>query len=466
MVVKPGLWLTYTSIFLVFFFADFAPFTKYDAVVVAIFLSLLIPSLSVYILIVLVTYQDAPGISGVWWYVAFISVGSITFLWACRSGLSYLRNNIVIYLLIGSILVVLYGVLNSYFQEYFGGIPQSDDRNPLLVGMLMIYMPVVSVFSFTQLYNREDEVFRKIIYLILIHSIIVSFMQVINVDYFHSVEGVSQVHLSDQLYVPTKIGIPRIAGTYLTPNGWAYCNILLLIFILCGTNREKSIRGFEVLFFALGCLFFSIIAFSKALLLFSVFSIIFILFIFRPRILVIAFILLASIFLTLGVMDLNLSSFSSAFRVDRVSQESYRFMMWSEILSDFNVMNWFFGVGFGYWPIFFMDHLDIVIHDPHSYIFSIPGNFGFLGVLLYFILFFVLVRKYLLSKEIRRILSALLLFLFFVKDAFSYPYFLGNTPLTFMIWGLLTVLFQSGNTNIVLPRQFGIDRAHSKNLTH
>lgn len=417
------------------FFADIAPFSNWDGLLVGVVMAVALPYLAPYLLVIISTLQDAPGISGVGWYVGFTIVGLLVIFAGWNAYLFKSRKKYIIDLLFISLAVVIYAIFSSLIQQWLG-YPQAASRLPILVGGLMLFMIFVGISICSMFENEKKDIVVTFLCLVLGHSVIVSLLQTIDPTFFHSVAGIIEINKSQQLSIATAFGFPRITGTYLTPNGWAYCNILLLLLALRLHYVGADITRKGLLVFFVVSIFFATMAFSKALLIFVLLSSCLMYWqIKRLEALVVG--VAVWTFGMISFYTIDFSALASAFRLDKVSYDSYRYEMWYAILSQFDLQDWLFGVGLGYWPIFFQTYLGIPESDPHSILLSIPGTFGVLGVFLYAFLLVALIRLYVTGSGFNKSLTLILFILFFVKDIISYPYFLGNTPLTALIWALL-----------------------------
>ena len=405
----------------------------------SLFVSIFLPAISPFLLIQIALTQDSPGFSGYDWYIAFIFVSFVmTINFLIRFNFkSLLKNRDLVLIMFIAIFAILYALIVSYINVFFDGMPQSSTRPPYIVGILMLIMLVSGVVSGSYLYSfsNKDKLISQFVLLLLSHNFLIALIQILfDPSLFASQNAISQLTGYAQLVNPTAFGFPRITGLYLTPNGFALSSILvyLVYFIYSSDFDLKSIFSFFTISLLVTIVFFS---FSKALMSYLFIMALIFFLIARPKY---RFILglLAIIILISCLTVCNLEEINKSFRISEgLSSDSYRHQAWALTLKEFDTLKWIFGTGLSYWPIFFESHLGFSLSDPHSYLLSIPGTFGIIGVIFYFILIVILVKNLINQTTLRKKLAIwALLSLIIVKDAVSIPYLFGNTPLTYLIW--------------------------------
>jgi len=277
----------------------------------------------------------------------------------------------------------------------------------------------------------------------------------IDSSFLSSAAGFINIDESAQLLNKTAIGFSRLTGTYSTPNGFALCMVLLSLLYFSSLEKLKFTN---LIIYSVVILSFSVAALSKGLIAFSLLSIMFYsLFLIKRKIirsflycLFFITVVLITILPTNIEMLLAGTALSDSLRLDNILNNQnlgHRGEAWATILKEFTVVSWVFGTGISHWPIFFSTYLSFSLSDPHTLIFSYIGSYGILGVIYFIYLIYSLIKEKKLNSQNHYFLMGSLLSMFIVKDLISIPYILGNTPLTFLIWLLISTLLISLKKN-------------------
>jgi len=153
-------------------------------------------------------------------------------------------------------------------------------------------------------------------------------------------------------------------------------------------------------------------------------------------------VILAIIFVIYAYEHLVTDAVQDAFRF-KFSDDTYRVRAWNIVLSELSWDNWLIGTGISHWQELFGNSMGVRLLDPHSVLFSIPGTFGFFGILFYVLLCSKLIGI-VFSKKINKNIQfgAFSMLVFFLgKDLVSIPYIFGNTPMSFLVWLILGLIF-------------------------
>lgn len=430
--------------------ADAGLFSNMDAGIFAIAAALLAPRFAPCLLILIGSVQDGAGLANQWWYPAFGVVGLIQFYY-------YFANSAASKQQLGNadmpfkfcvsfaICVFIYGYAVSVVQNSFGGFLQSPERPPVLVAGLGIFM-VVSAFISTRLLFSNDELrhgFRNVLILAVAHALFVCIVQAtVNIMLFHSAAGIRSLASSAQLTEKTAFGIPRLSGTYLTPNGFAfYFGFLMVMIVYLGGHAKKTLRHASWVFLSFG-IALSVASMSKSVALFMIGTWLLIMFwAYGLRSIAIIALLTAMCAIIIGSFGLTHdgSAIVSAFRIPLLSTAyhvriTYRYKAWHYVLTNFSWMDWLFGTGLASWPMIFQEHLGFPLADPHTWLLSIPGSFGIIGAVFCMYLFIALATKSCAVASGQRYLSLIALYFIFFICLFDVMILLGNTPLTYVLY--------------------------------
>ncbi len=436
---RTGYWADALLLLVVVVACDAGYFSELDGVIAAFVVLVLRFELLPYLVIELAGFQDDRGFDSIWWYGAVVAFGVIAFARHAPEIIRDVRRQSLRFraLLAVGVIAVIYAVSSSYFQESFGIHLQAKAREPIIVGALALAMIGFGAACWTGMRDDRRAGFRLrlVFWYVMINGVFVSIARLLfGYKLFLSPRGVAEMDVQ-QLIDNTPLGFPRLSGTYLTPIGFALylILILLLIHVLDGKRKLRFSFGVGYTFFGI---LLSAMSLSKGIAIyFALSSAAFVAI--RKRVLIPG-ILIVLIAVTLTIYFLGADALLESFRVQSgTSTHSYRALAWLAVIHRFSALDWIFGTGYGYWPVFFRRNFGWTLSDPHSYILSIPGTYGFIGVVFYMLLAAFLAERALATKEFLRWVVIALIAMFFIADAVSIPYVIGNTPITLIIWVIL-----------------------------
>ena len=431
--------------FLVLLAADLGLFSGFDASILAFCISIIIPEASPFLLLTLTSVQDAPGMSGISWYLGLLLVGSKMMFFRLLSfmldGSNFKLSNLNLLAIVATS-IVLFSVIVSGLNEVFDWHAQSDSRNPFLLGFLIVFMIWLGVTSAKILEQIPQITLNKsIIYLVLlliVHGIGVGLLQVfMGPEFLTSTLGREVVDVVLQLTQSTALGIPRIHAAFLSPNAFALCMSLIFL-VLLATTQEKRLSMLMIFWWFFLGVVVCFLSQSKAMIVFYLMTGTFMLLQARAWGLII-FLLLAS--MALGSIVISSDGILDAFRIQQeAGGESYRTLSWLAVIHYFTWYDWLTGVGLSYWPTFFEAHMGVPLAGPHTWVLSFPGTYGVPGLIFFIVVMVFLFKHRGRRNTHKRALVSVLLVLFLVKDLVSMSYLLSNTPFTFLIWMLIGLL--------------------------
>jgi len=424
--------------------ADAGLATEADGAVAALVFSVLRPRLRPYLLLVVAGFQDAKGLSGYLWYGGTLALGGITLLangaWlpqAMRQGRRDFRELAVL-----ALALILYAIVSSYVQRWFGIHEQAITREPIVVGLLEVAMLLIGValWETVSADPRAGSRIGMVLWLMFLNGMAVSIARMyLGTDKFVSAAGIQGMDEGgEQLFEDTPLGFPRLTGTYLTPIGFAmYIGYLLILWE--AVKRQQRVRWtFVTLYCAVG-IAMALASLSKDMAIFFVLTSL--AFATVRRRLAIPVLLLFGGLVAAGVAYIGLEGILDAFRFESgTSDESYRAVAWLAVVQSFNWTDWVFGTGIAYWPVFLERTVGFSLSDPHTWVLSIPGTYGLIGVAFYALLGLFLFNSVRQTSGYLRSVAIGLACMFFIVDASSIPYVIGNTPITMMIWAALAAL--------------------------
>jgi len=434
--------LDFLLLMLVVVSSDAGIFTEADGILVAAAIGILRPVLLPYLVLLVAGFQDARGLSGIWWYGGTVGLGLWVTLTRLPAFTAFLKGSERAFRALVALVVVtvIYSVLSSYIQDSLGIHPQATTREPYVVGALALLMSLIGMTCYFAMRRDADAPHRviMIVVLVLVNGLIVSAARMaLGYDHFLSAAGVAQLE-DAQLVEDTPLGFPRLTGSYLTPIGFAMYIAYLLVLWEAITTR-RGVSGWFVMLYVVIAIMLSVMSLSKGMAAYFLVTIGVIL-VARPRyILPFA---LGAFGVSLWVINLvGLDAVSEAFRFEQgTSTTSYRAIAWAATISKFSWSDWLFGTGIAYWPTFLERNAGFALSDPHNYLLSIPGTYGILGIALYLVLAGCIVSAFRAGHGYSRVAAASLFVMFFVADAVNIPYVIGNTPITACIWAAITAL--------------------------
>lgn len=441
--------------------ADAGLFSSFDAWIYIALVAIFLPRFSVCLLILVGATQDARGLANQWWYPAFATAGlSILAYYLLKQRITWAKDQTdgrLVRCALFAVSVMFYGFILSVMQNYLGGYAQSSERPPLLIAGLASFMIITALISL-RLVFENDELRRGLGYVVILailNNVVVLLIQgVAGNTLFHSPDGVQNMLQATQLTEQTALGIPRLTGTYLTPNGFGlYTALLVLVWIYLrfDAKRPGAITVWTVV--AVGLLF-SLGTMSKDVTLFFG-GLTFLLIVWRYGWLrasaaVVAFVVIAAILIDIHYGS-DWNNLAIAFRIHSaaIAQDSYRLQAWKYVVSNFTAVDWLIGTGLASWPAIFQTALGFKLADPHTWVLSVPGSFGLFGLLFYAYLFVQLILAAYSANARIRFLALTLLYLVFLIDLFEIMLPLGNTPVTYVIWLLIGLCL---NNVTAIPR--------------
>lgn len=132
---------------------------------------------------------------------------------------------------------------------------------------------------------------------------------------------------------------------------------------------------------------------------------------------------------------------SLAFRWRGMDNLGERAKTWSAVINEFSWKEWILGTGLSHWPELFARYEKTPSTDPHSFLLSIPGTFGIVGIIFYLAIAYILFKSLGDKLVWKKIIAVCLILIIFVRDLFAIPLFLHNSPMSYLIWLNLGLLF-------------------------
>ncbi len=417
----------------------------YSGLVALAAVVVMIPAYGPYLLVVIASVQDAPGLPNRLWYPAFVFVAGVMLLHYALPKVIHIarqgsfrpvlgNRHMWVVVLMGT--VVIYGLVITLVRSYFGGYPISARRPPFITGGLILTVLAVGYVGAALIVSDHDGPHKLVIACLTAigNAMLVLILQaLLGIGVYRSVGGLESLYTSAQLTGSGGDAI-RLTGTYVTPDGFGFCIILLLVLasaVMYARRRSLGI-GWMAVFLAIGAAV-SLATLSKNVLLFFVVA--WTLFALsgwglkrRLDLLVLSspLIIVASTWLVLNVAQLM-----QIFRVQ--TGGAYRFSAWHAVVIHFGLGDWLIGTGLSYWPVFLQQYAKGGLASPHTAILFVPGTYGVLGVLAYAV-FAVYLGYQVRYRAAGSPLAQVMLVFVFVIGLASINLLLGHTPLSYLVW--------------------------------
>ena len=450
MTIKKDIILLFAISFVFFSLSYFRFFSEFDGLIWIIGTSLLIRKDYYPCLLLLIAgLQDAPGFSYLASYISFtficwLMIGKEILIWFLTQNKEIKVNkhfSAFKKFVLFATLVSIYGLVISFAQNYFKLNLQAEGRFYGYVFFLMITMIFAGYLS-TKILFKNPRLLKLLGFISFISIIHILFVGVIQINFgaesYRSEAMIPSILEKKQLFNVTALNIPRINGPYLSPNAMGMSILLFSILVFINVFNNKKIAIVIFMFFGfLGAL----LSLSKAVLGYY-FLCLAVMLIYQFK----------NIFLRMFAFSLitivGVTSILSVLFTSNTLQNSFRIKegglgtrddVWQSVLEGLSLFDWIFGIGLSAWPVFFNEKLGYTLSDPHTYILSVPGTFGLIGIFFYIYLFKSLYFKtfFLKNSALTKILGLVLILLFFGRDIASIPSILGNTQTNFVVWLLL-----------------------------
>lgn len=435
------------------FFIDTALVGEIASIAFPIAYAALRPRSAPALLVLISGMQDGRGLSLTGGYIAFalVSLIMVVRLGATELLLPNHRHlqNVVVptplkALVVGALIVTVYGFLITAIYELHGIWPRGLSRPFWIVTPVIALMIITGYYAakLSVVSSSGVECLRTAAIVVLVHELAVMVLQLFfEQDSFRSLEGQIVVSEGTELIVPREFGFPRLNGPFLSPNALA-TNAAAMMVITFVLARRKHFGITAVLLFLFLGTAVSLGTLSKSNLLFFMAVPLVLCFYAENR----ARTLLVLLVCVTPVMVWSLQNrdiIEGAFRFSMLDT-SYRGAAWYAVFEHFHPIMWIVGAGIGFWRDFFEATIGLSISEPHSYVLSIPGTFGVIGIAYYLMLGAILLWcVYRAPVDEKRLKAALwmLICALFIREGVTDQTVLGNTPFTFILWLTISLIF-------------------------
>jgi hypothetical protein len=438
-----------------FVVADLGIATKYDAVIYIAGVAIIFRRFTPYLLILVASLQDGPGFAPPSDYISFCLLFIILFV---RFLSGYIDNSVripkpLMRVAVGALLVITYGLYNSILFGY----AQSSDRPYYLIWLLMSVMVISGAVAATEIARQRQGLQQlKVVAIICILQILVVLLLQMKygVNCLKSPEGAEAIRMENTEFWATDLGLIRLTGPFLSPNAASLATALLWMLLIISYQNQSVGYRFIGLYSLMG-IFICTLTFNRSMIMVYAGSTLFMLwnrskkcFMALGGVALIGLVYLA----TSGIAEKLWDVASLAFRWRGMDSLGERAKTWGAVINEFTWKEWVLGTGLSHWPELFAKYERIPAKDPHNFLLSIPGTFGIVGIIFYLAIAYILF-KYLKDKLVwKKIIAVCLILILFVRDLFAVPLFLNNSPMSYLIWLNLGLLFVMTNPALVKIR--------------
>lgn len=430
--------------------ANIGYFTPFDALAVILGLAVIAPSWRPYLLLLVASVHDAPGQADPSVYIGVCGITCLMSFSAImnprlRAAAKTAEDRVFTRLVLGGLLLVLYGLSSSWVQQKLQLHEQEADRPYYILGGLMAMMMISGFLA-----NRilaEDKFssvrLRTVCTIILGHILIVTLLQtVLGPSFGASNKGAAIIGQLFELMDGGSRGMARLTGPFLSPNTLAMLPCLyLLIFLRASRGSEISDR-FILAFVSVG-LILAVLGGARSMFGFYLLACGVLVWTKSPRRAIgMGLLSLPALYVVGLPLDgiLTLMRFQD---VDSLQSLGMRGNYWNACIHYLSREQWLFGSGLSHWPVFLKYYAGYPGADPHNWVFSMAGSFGVLGLLFYAMLGYLLLRRGFRGPARYRAIALCLLVLLLGRDLANVQYVVNNHAMGSLYWVCIACAFNS-----------------------
>jgi len=127
--------------------------------------------------------------------------------------------------------------------------------------------------------------------------------------------------------------------------------------------------------------------------------------------------------------------------VDSLQSLGMRGAYWNACIHNLSREQWLFGSGLSHWPVFLKYYVGYPGADPHSWVFSMAGSFGSLGILFYLYLGLALFKRGLFAEQRYRAIALCLILQLLGRDLANVQYVINNHAMGALYWIAISSAF-------------------------
>ena len=436
--------------FVYFAVAAIGYFTPFAAVAVILGLAIIAPGWRPYLLLLVASVHDSPGQADPSVYAGVCGITCLMSFSAImnprlRTGSRTAEDRVFTRLVYCGLLLVAFGLVNSWVQERLQLHEQFAEKPYYLLGGLMAMM-MVSGFLANRILAEDPFAsvrLRTICAMILIHILIITLLQTVYGPGFGaSNRGFAIISEMFELMDGGSRGMARLTGPFLSPNTLAMLPCLYLLIYLRASRGQEISDRFILAFASVG-LVLAILGGARSMFGFYLLACGVLVWTKSPRRAIgLGLVSLPALFIVGVPLDeiLVLMRFQD---VDSLQSLGMRGAYWNACIHNLTREQWLFGSGLSHWPVFLKYYVGYPGADPHNWVFSMAGSFGVAGLLFYACLGVVLLRRGFTGPSRYRAIALCLFVLLLGRDLANVQYVVNNHAMGCLYWICIASAFTS-----------------------
>ncbi len=421
----------------------------FGGAIFAVVAALCLPQWRPYILLMVLSVQDAPGQVMPFDYAAVAAISCLTFL-----SKAFFDPQVVFTddsrqfrtIVFCAAAVVIYGLISSWVYSYFGFYKQSPTKHFAVVGGLMLVMILMGYLTHQAIFHDPFGVtrLRVVIACILIHIFLIVGLQVKYGPMFGaSAKGRDEIKQQDQSINPGERGLARLHGPFLSSNSLVSVPLLFML-ILLRTRRSRTIpAAFIAAFFVVG-MATSVAGGARTMFVFYLAATAAMTWTRSPGKTLGAAMLMAPL---IFLVEIPWDDVLVIMRLNNLQSLGVRGRLWQVSLDNMHLQEWLFGFGLTHFPGLFKAKLGYSASDPHSWILSVAGMFGSFGLLFYFFLAVRLLQRSFAADRVGQASAACLLLFLMGRELGNVQYVFNNHPICCLYWISIGFVFTAPKTS-------------------
>lgn len=433
-----------------FAIANIGYVTPYDSVVFILGLAIIAPSWRPYLLLLVASVHDSPGqadpsvyagVCGITCLMSFSAIMNPRLRQAARTS----EDRAFTRLVFCGLLLVTYGLVNSWVQQTLQLHEQYADKPYYLLGGLMAMM-IVSGFLAHRILAEDKFAsvrLRTICAMILGHILIITLLQtVFGPGFGASSKGMAIISQMFELMDGGSRGMARLTGPFLSPNTLAMLPCLYLLIYLRASPGKDISDKFIVAFGAVG-LVLAILGGARSMFGFYLLACGVLMWTKSPRRAIGLGVAALPMLFVVGVPWDNILVLMRFQDVDSLQSLGMRGAYWNACIHNLTREQWLYGSGLSHWPVFLKYYVGYPGADPHNWVFSMAGSFGLPGLLFYTCLGFVLLKRGFTGPRRYRAIALCLFMLLLGRDLVNVQYVVNNHAMGSLYWLCIASAFTS-----------------------
>ena len=419
-----------------FMIAQMGVLTIYDGALYIMAAAFCLPHWRPYLLLLVLSVQDAKGQVVPFDYVAVAAISAMLFGSAAlrspglpiAAGLREYRGLLGI-----GIALAIYGIVSSAVQDTMLIHQQAPHRPYLIVGLLMATMMCTAYLAHREMYFDIYALvrLRAVVSCILIHIFLIAVMQLFYGPTFGaSPQCIAEMIQHDQAINPGARGFARLTGPFLSPNALASVPALFMLMLLRTRQSAQISTLFIATFFTAGMIA-STLGAARTMFVFYLVASAAMTWTRSPSKTMIAMVLCLPLVL---LIDIPWDEILVMMRLSNLQSLGVRGRLWQVSLDNLHLAELFFGFGLTHFPVMFKTSLGYFASDPHNWILSMIGMFGISGFIFYLYVGYRIFLRAFANDTTERAISVALVIFLVGRELGNTQYLMNNHPMCCLYW--------------------------------